>query len=217
MPGLTVRPLSCAGKGLQGPAAAKFAYSVPAAVCAAAEDASLCVANGNTTVADAGKPVMERPGETPTSPVITLPVPAAVTAVPPSTAKLSAAPSEGGTVTAGVGVGATGVRVRVGVEVAAPTVMIGVGVSTTAALQPPTVLVPANVTAPATVVMARPVSLLPTPTVTPAWATTVPAKLTPLSVAALVTCQNTLHASALWSRVTVDSTLAVSALPTWKM
>src|ERR1043166_5444765 len=110
MPGLTVRPLSCAGKGLQGPAAAKFAYRVPAAVCAAPANASLCVANGSTTVADAGKPVMERPGETPTSPVITLPAPAAVTAVPPRTAKLSAAPSDGGTVTAGVGVAATGGR-----------------------------------------------------------------------------------------------------------
>src|SRR5437763_10140962 len=174
MPGLTVKPLSCAGNGLHGPAAAKCAYRVPAAVCAAAEDASPCVPNGNTTVADAGKPVMDRPGETPTSPVMTLPAPAAVTAVPPSTATLSGAPSDGGTVTAGVGVGATGVRVRVGVEVAAPTVVIGVGVAAAAALQPPTVLVPANVTAPATVVIARPVSLLPTPTVTPAWATTVP-------------------------------------------
>src|ERR1043166_4745090 len=217
MPGLTLSPLSWAGKGLQGPAAAKFAYKVPAAVCAAAEDTSLCVANGNTTVADAGKPVMERPGETPTSPVITLPKPAAVTVVPPRSAKLCAAPSDGGTVTAGVGVAATGVRVRVGVEVAAPIVEIGVGVAAAAMLQPPTVSLPVNVTAPATVVMARPVSVLPTPRMTPAWATTVPAKLTPLSVAALVTCQKTLHASAPWSRVTVDSTLAVSALPTWKM
>src|ERR1043166_5494074 len=160
MPGLTVSPLSCAGNGLHGPAAAKFVYRVLAAVCAAAEDASLCVANGNTTVADAGKPVMDRPGETPTSPVITLPNPAAVTIVPPRSAKLSAAPSDGGTVTAGVGVGATGVRVRVGVEVAAPIVEIGVGVAETAALQPPTVLVPTNVTGPATVVKARPISLL---------------------------------------------------------
>src|ERR1700758_3547325 len=166
MPGLTVRPLSCAGKGLQGPAATRSAYRVPAAFCAAAADASLlCVANGSTTVADVGKPVMERPGETPTSPVITLPAPAAVTAVPPSTAKLSAAPSDGGTVTAGVGVAATGVRVRVGVEVAAPIVETGVGVAAAAVLHPPTVSLPVNVTAPATVVKTRPVSVLPTPTV----------------------------------------------------
>src|SRR5689334_23360775 len=104
---------------------------------------------------------MAVPGETPTSPVIKLAVPAAVTAVPPRTAKLSAAPSDGGTVKAGVGVG-------VGVEVASP----GVGVSSPGALHPPTVLVPVNVTAPATVVKARPISLLPTPRVTPAWATT---------------------------------------------
>src|ERR1043166_10247960 len=127
MPGLTLSPLSWAGKGLQGPAAAKFAYKVPAAVCAAAEDTSLCVANGNTTVADAGKPVMERPGETPTSPVITLPKPAAVTVVPPRSAKLCAAPSDGGTVNAGVGLG-------VGVEVGSPSV----GVATPVALPPPT-------------------------------------------------------------------------------
>src|SRR5690349_1085369 len=107
---------------------------------------------------------MARPGETPTLPVITLPAPAAVTVVPPRTAKLSAAASDGGTVTAGVGLG-------VGVEVASA----GVGVAAPGALQPPTVLVPVNVTAPAAVVIARPVTLLPTPRVTPAWATTVPA------------------------------------------
>src|ERR1043166_6145725 len=102
---------------------------------------------------------MAVPGETPPlPPLITLPAPAAVTAVPPRTAKLSAAPSEGGTVTAGVGVAATGVRVRVGVEVAAPAVMIGVGVAAPAALHTPQVSLPVNVTAPATVVKARPVS-----------------------------------------------------------
>jgi hypothetical protein len=41
----------------------------------------------------AGNPVIEVPGETPTSPLITLPIPFAVTADPPTIAKLAAAPT----------------------------------------------------------------------------------------------------------------------------
>jgi hypothetical protein len=53
-----------------------------------------CVVNGRTTVAFAGKPVIEVPGETPTSPLMTLPVPFAFTADPPKIAKLCAKPSD---------------------------------------------------------------------------------------------------------------------------
>ena len=45
-------------------------------------------------VAPAGNPVMDVPGDTPTSPVMTVPVAAAVTADPPRTAKLCAEPSD---------------------------------------------------------------------------------------------------------------------------
>ena len=56
MPGVTIRPVSWAGKGLQGPAATKSAYRAVAAACAATAAVSLlCVANGSTTVADTGK------------------------------------------------------------------------------------------------------------------------------------------------------------------
>jgi hypothetical protein len=86
-----------------------------------------------------------------------------------------------------------------------------------AALHPPTVLPPLIVTAPAAVVNALPFREAPTPSVMPACATTVPAKVTPLSVAALVTCQKMLHALAPLSRSTFEPTFAVTALPTWKM
>ncbi|HZR82176.1 MAG TPA: hypothetical protein VFD92_13860 [Candidatus Binatia bacterium] len=43
---------------------------------------------------DPSKPVIEVPGETPTSPSMRLPVPAAVAADPPTTAKVCAAPSD---------------------------------------------------------------------------------------------------------------------------
>src|SRR5688572_18901891 len=54
-----------------------------------------CVANGGTVAAHAGKPVIEVPGDTPTSPVTSVCVAphAAVTLWPPTTAKLCAAPT----------------------------------------------------------------------------------------------------------------------------
>src|SRR5687768_116756 len=54
-----------------------------------------CVENGGTAAAHAGKPVMDVPGATPTSPVMSVCVAphAAVTLVPPTTAKLCAAPT----------------------------------------------------------------------------------------------------------------------------
>jgi hypothetical protein len=51
------------------------------------------VLKGGTVLACAGNPVMAVPGETPTSPLMTEPVPAAVTVVPPTMAKLLAAPT----------------------------------------------------------------------------------------------------------------------------
>jgi len=51
--------------------------------------------NGGAIVADVpSNPMIEVPGETPTSPVIRLPVPAAVALEPPTIAKLSAEPSD---------------------------------------------------------------------------------------------------------------------------
>src|SRR4051812_17109851 len=84
------------------------------------------------------------------------------------------------------------------------------------ALQPPTVLVPASVTDPREVVSALPARTALVPSVTPALATTFPAKLTPFRVAALVTCQNTWHGSTPTS-VTFELTLAVRELATLKM
>jgi hypothetical protein len=72
-------------------------YNAVVADCAAIAGPSLlCVEKGGVTVAAAGKPVSEVPGDTPTSPLTTVPVPAAVTELPPSTAKLVAEPVEGG-------------------------------------------------------------------------------------------------------------------------
>jgi hypothetical protein len=54
-----------------------------------------CAENGGTIVADVpSKPVMDVPGETPTSPVMVLPVPAAVAVEPPTIAKVCAEPSD---------------------------------------------------------------------------------------------------------------------------
>src|SRR6185436_15045861 len=79
-------------------------------------------------------------------------------------------------------------------------------------LQPPTLLAPDNVTAPRDVVRARPNKVSPVPIVTAAWATTLPAKLMPFNVAAVVTCQKTLHALAPANSETVDVVLATSVL-----
>src|SRR6185369_8628479 len=84
-------------------------------------------------------------------------------------------------------------------------------------LQPPTLLVPDSVTAPRDVVRARPSKVSPVPIVTAAWATTLPAKLVPFSVAALVTCQNTLHALAPANSETVEVVFATSVLAIWKI
>src|SRR6187401_3495998 len=86
-----------------------------------------------------------------------------------------------------------------------------------AVLHPPTVFPPLSVTAPADVVSARPLSEAPTPSVTPACATTFPENVAPLRVAALVTCQKMLHAVAPFWRTMLEPTLAVMALPTLKM
>jgi len=59
--------------------------------------------------------------------------------------------------------------------------------------------------------------MVPAPRLVAACATTVPAKVMPLRVAALVTCQNTEQGSAPLVSRTLERTLAVRALPTWKM
>jgi hypothetical protein len=130
--------------------------------------------------------------------------------------------SVGVLVSVGVMVGVSvGVLVAVGVMVGVSVgVLVAVGVA--AALHPPTVSKPASVTVPSAVVKALPVRftgtiMVPAPRSRPACATTFPAKLVPLRVAAALTCQNTLQGSAPLVRRTVERTLAVSALPTWKM
>ena len=84
-------------------------------------------------------------------------------------------------------------------------------------LHPPTMLPPANVTDPSDVVNALPSSLPPLPSVTASCATTVPANVAPLTVAALFTCQNTLQGEAPASSDMLEPTLAVTELPTLKM
>jgi hypothetical protein len=82
--------------GVAPPAAAKKLYrvSVEARALFAGPSALCAKENGGTTFAWAGKPVIELPGETPTSPFTKLPVPFAFTADPPKIAKLCAAPSD---------------------------------------------------------------------------------------------------------------------------
>src|SRR6476660_2481904 len=96
VPGLSVTPPSSATMGVAPPVPARVAYREATDACAAIAALSLeCVEKGGTTVAPAGNPVIDVPGDTPTSPVITVPVPAAVTVEPPNTAKLCAEPSDG--------------------------------------------------------------------------------------------------------------------------
>src|SRR5687768_17182106 len=90
------------------------------------------------------------------------------------------------------------------------------GGSAGAVLHPPMTLLPASVTEPSDVVSVRPATAAPDPTVTADCATTLPVKLTPLSVAALVTCQNTWHGSTPIN-VTREPTFATSELDTLKM
>jgi hypothetical protein len=80
-------------KSLASPA--RVLYAVVASVCALFACASAeCIAPDITI--PGGKPVTAVPGETPTSPVMTL-GPVLVTVVPARTAKLSALPNEGAT------------------------------------------------------------------------------------------------------------------------
>jgi len=73
----------------------KDVYSDVTELWAATASASLtCVVKGGTIVAAVPKPVSEVPGETPTSPFMTLPVPAAVALEPPKIAKLPADPTD---------------------------------------------------------------------------------------------------------------------------
>jgi len=79
---------------VHGPAATNDVYRVPTELCAAMAVESLtCVEKGGATTAAVPKPVSDVPGETPTSPLMMLPVPAAVTLVPPRMAKLVAEPT----------------------------------------------------------------------------------------------------------------------------
>src|ERR1700722_3777527 len=94
MPGPRFAPASWAPMGVATPVPRAVYRAVTDACAMIAAGSFGCVENGGTMVASAGKPVIDVPGDTPTLPSMTEPVPPAVTAEPPTMAKLCAAPSD---------------------------------------------------------------------------------------------------------------------------